>query len=113
MRVLMVGDIIGRPGRNAVNRLVPQLRSDHMIDIVIANGENVAGGFGITYDTAQELLSSGVDIITTGNHVWKKREIVPYMQEDFPLIRPANFPPGVPGRGYLNIGNATQNNLLT
>ena len=112
MRALMIGDVIGRPGRKAVGRLLPGLRQEFSIDLVIANGENAAGGFGITYDTAQELLSSGVDIITTGNHIWKKREIIPYMQEELPLLRPANFPPGVPGRGYLGLGNTMVMNLM-
>ena len=112
MRALMIGDVIGRPGRNAVSRLLPGLRQEYGIDLVIANGENAAGGFGITYDTAQELLSSGVDIITTGNHIWKKREIIPYMHEELPLLRPANFPPGVPGRGYLDLGSTMVMNLM-
>lgn len=112
MRALMIGDVIGRPGRDAVSRLLPGLRQEYGIDLVIANGENAAGGFGITYDTAQELLSSGVDIITTGNHIWKKREIIPYMHEELPLLRPANFPPGVPGRGYLGLGSTMVMNLM-
>ena len=112
MRALMIGDVIGRPGRNAVSRLLPGLRQEYGIDLVIANGENAAGGFGITYDTAQELLSSGVDIITTGNHIWKKREIIPYMHEELPLLRPANFPPGVPGRGHLSLGSTMVMNLM-
>jgi len=112
LRALMIGDVIGRPGRNAVSRLLPGLRQEYGIDLVIANGENAAGGFGITYDTAQELLSSGVDIITTGNHIWKKREIIPYMHEELPLLRPANFPPGVPGRGHLSLGSTMVMNLM-
>lgn len=101
MRVLMIGDVVGRPGRRAVRKLVPQLRHELELDMVVANGENVAGGIGITPQTANELLDSGVDVITTGNHVWKKREIFPYLQEDLPIVRPANYPPRSPGRGFL------------
>ncbi len=71
MRVLMIGDIVGKPGRRAVNTLLPGLRSELGLDFVVANGENLAGGFGITPDTAEEMLSSGVDVITSGNHVWE------------------------------------------
>ncbi len=100
MRILMIGDVIGQPGRRAVRQLVPQLREEFSIDLVIANGENTAGGFGITLDTAEELLQNGVDILTSGNHIWDQKEIIPHMGEGLPLIRPANYPEA-PGRGYL------------
>ena len=100
MRILMIGDVIGQPGRRAVRQLVPQLREEFSIDLVIANGENTAGGFGITLDTAEELLQNGVDILTSGNHIWDQKEIIPHMGEGLPLIRPANYP-DAPGRGYL------------
>ena len=100
MRILMIGDIIGQPGRRAVRRLVPELREEFNIDLVIANGENTAGGFGITLDTADELLQNGVDVLTSGNHIWDQKEIIPHMGEGLPLIRPANYPEA-PGRGYL------------
>ena len=93
MRILMIGDVIGEPGRKAISSLVPGLRREFSIDMVIANGENMAGGFGITPDTAQELIDSEVDVITSGNHIWKHKEIVPYINEEWPLIRPANYPP--------------------
>ncbi len=96
----MIGDIIGQPGRRAVRRLVPELRKEFCIDLVIANGENTAGGFGITRGTAEELLDSGVDVLTSGNHIWDQKEIIPYLDEGLPLIRPANYP-DAPGRGYL------------
>lgn len=112
MRVLMIGDVIGEPGREAVRILVPELRSEFGIDLVIANGENTAGGFGITPDTAMELTESRVDIITSGNHVWKQKEIIPFINEEWPLIRPANYPPGTPGRGYIRIGNTVVINLM-
>jgi metallophosphoesterase (TIGR00282 family) len=100
LRILMIGDVIGQPGRRAVRQLVPQLREEFSIDLVIANGENTAGGFGITLDTAEELLQNGVDILTSGNHIWDQKEIIPHMGEGLPLIRPANYPEA-PGRGYL------------
>ena len=108
----MIGDVVGRPGRSAVTKLVPKLRKEFSIDTVIANGENSAGGFGITPDTSEELLMCGVDVITTGNHVWRKKEIIPYMREEIPLIRPANFPPGVAGRGYITIGDTLVINAI-
>ena len=100
MRILMIGDIIGRPGRRAVRSLVPELRKELDIDLVIANAENTAGGFGLTLDTAEELLDSGVDVLTSGNHIWDQKEIIPHMDEELPLLRPANYPES-PGRGYL------------
>lgn len=96
----MIGDIIGRPGRQALKAILPGLRQELDIDFVIANGENTAGGFGITADTAYELLDNGVDLLTSGNHIWDQKEIIPYMDEGLPLIRPANYP-NAPGRGYL------------
>ena len=92
----MIGDVMGSPGRKAVQRLLPSLRREYSLDLVVCNGENAAGGFGITYDTAQDLLQAGVDVLTTGNHVWRKKEIIPHMQEDLPIVRPSNFPPGCP-----------------
>ena len=100
MRILMIGDVIGKPGRQAIRSLVPGLRDECGIDLVIANGENAAGGFGITLETAYELLESGVDVLTSGNHIWDQKEIIPHMDEGLPLIRPANYP-DAPGRGYL------------
>ena len=100
----MIGDVIGQPGRRAVQTLVLGLRREYEIDLVIANGENIAGGFGLTPDTVGELMDGEVDIITSGNHVWKQKEIIPYINEEWPLIRPANYPPGTPGRGYIRLG---------
>ena len=100
MRILMIGDIIGRPGRRAIRSLVPGLREEHGIDLVIANAENTAGGFGLTLETAYELLENGVDVLTSGNHVWDQKDIVPHMDEGLPLVRPANYP-DAPGRGYI------------
>lgn len=100
MRILMIGDIIGKPGRQAIKALLPEVRQEFGIDMVIANGENTAGGFGITSDTAYELLDNGVDVLTSGNHIWDQKEIIPSMDEGLPLIRPANYP-NAPGRGFL------------
>ena len=108
----MIGDIVGRPGRQAVERLVPDLRKELRLDLVVANGENAAGGFGITPDTFRPLYGAGVDVVTTGNHVWRKNEIIPFLQEEIPLIRPSNFPPGTPGKGYINLGNVLVINLM-
>ncbi len=100
MRILMIGDIIGRPGRRAIRSLVPEMREEHGIDLVIANAENTAGGFGLTLETAYELLENGVDVLTSGNHIWDQKDIVPHMDEGLPLVRPANYP-DAPGRGYI------------
>jgi len=97
----MIGDVIGRPGRRAAHALVPNLRQQHGIDLVIANGENAAGGIGLTSQTAEELLKAGVDVITSGNHIWHHKEIIPYLDGVLPILRPLNYPPDVPGRGYL------------
>ena len=112
MRILMIGDVIGQPGRKAISTLVPDLRREFGINLVIANGENVAGGFGITPDTAGELMDGEVDVITSGNHVWKQKEIIQYINEEWPLIRPANYPPSAPGRGYITVGQTVVINLM-
>ncbi|CEP68698.1 Conserved hypothetical protein CHP00282 [Moorella glycerini] len=100
MRVLMIGDVVGRPGRKAVRELLPPLLQEHRPDLVVANGENAAGGNGITPDIAGELFAGGIDILTMGNHVWDKREALTLLEEDERIVRPANYPPGTPGRGY-------------
>ena len=112
MRILMIGDIIGSPGRKALSSLLPSLRQEHKLDLVVANGENTAGGFGLTLDTAEELLDCGVDVITSGNHIWDQKEIIPHMNEGLPLVRPANYPSGVPGRGHLIKGGVMVLNLM-
>lgn len=99
MKVLFIGDIVGKPGRRAVRELIPKLVNEHRTDLVIANGENAAGGFGITPKAAGELFECGIDLVTTGNHVWDKKEIIDYLNGDMPIIRPGNYPPGNPGRG--------------
>ena len=97
----MLGDVVGKPGRRAIAQLVPGLKSEYELDMVIANAENAAGGLGLTPETAQELYEAGVDVLTTGNHAWAKREIIPYLEGEAPIIRPVNYPHGVPGRGYI------------
>ena len=112
MRVLMIGDVVGSPGRKAVQDLLPDLRDELHLDLVTANGENAAGGFGITLDTADELLSSGVDIITSGNHIWDQKEIIPHLDSTLPILRPLNYPPDTPGRGYGNVKGVLVVNLI-
>lgn len=104
MRILFVGDIFGSPGRRAVRALLPAIVAEHAPDLIIANGENAAAGFGITPKLVDELLGTGIEVLTSGNHIWDRKEIVPYLAEhaDGPLLRPANFPDGAPGEGlYL------------
>jgi len=99
MKILFIGDIIARIGRRAVKTLLPSLISKYNIDFISANGENSAGGFGITEKTAIELFDMGVHVITTGNHVWDKKDIIPFISQQTRLIRALNYPPGVPGVG--------------
>jgi len=99
IRVMMVGDIVGRPGRKAARENIKTYRKKYKLDLVIANGENAAGGNGITGAIANELYDAGIDIITMGNHTWDKKEIIEYIEHEPRLIRPANYPPGAPGRG--------------
>jgi len=112
MLILVIGDIIGRPGRQAVHSFLPDLRQQYELDMVIANAENTAGGFGLTSDTARELLGADIDVLTSGNHIWAQKEIIPYLDGEMPIVRPLNYPPGVPGRGYLIIGQTMVVNLL-
>jgi 2',3'-cyclic-nucleotide 2'-phosphodiesterase len=100
MRVLLCGDVVGRPGREVVAAEVPRLRRALALDFVVVNGENAAHGFGITDRICAELYANGVDVITTGNHVWDRREIMAYIGGDPRLLRPLNFPPGTPGNGH-------------
>lgn len=108
----MIGDVIGKPGRQAVQKLLPGLREQYKLDLVTANAENAAGGLGLTLATAEELLGAGVDVLTSGNHIWDRREIIPYLDEDMPILRPLNYPPGVPGRGCITRGKALIVNLI-
>lgn len=100
MRMLFVGDVVGRPGRRAITSLLPGLRRELRPDLVVVNGENAAGGFGITMSSADELFSAGADVLTLGNHTWDNKEIYEVLAENSNIVRPANYPPGVPGAGY-------------
>lgn len=101
VRILFIGDIVGRPGRHAIRNWLPPLRKELSIDFVIANGENAAGGIGITEGTAKELLDAGVDCLTTGNHVWKQKEAMQLLSRENRVLRPANFPSETPGSGWV------------
>lgn len=103
MKVLFIGDIVGKPGRRAVRELLPVLRQQFQPDLVIANGENAAGGIGITPKVADELYGLGIDFLTMGNHVWDKKEAVSFLDEEPRIIRPLNYPPGTPGRGSATV----------
>ena len=99
MRILFIGDIFGKPGREIARRAIPAIVEHRDVDFVIANVENSAAGFGVTGDIADTILSYGVDVMTSGNHVWDKKEVLDYIPRQPKLLRPANFPAGVPGRG--------------
>jgi metallophosphoesterase (TIGR00282 family) len=99
MRILFVGDIVGKAGRQAIDGVLEKVIAGHKIEFTVANGENAAGGMGITPSIAIEILDQGVDVLTSGNHIWAKKEIVPFLDEELRILRPANYPPKVPGRG--------------
>jgi hypothetical protein len=99
VKVLFIGDVTGKPGRRIVATRLPVLKREHAIDVVIANGENAAGGMGLTSDVAAELFAAGVDVLTSGNHVWRNREAYDLLDSDPRVLRPANYPAGAPGRG--------------
>jgi metallophosphoesterase (TIGR00282 family) len=111
VKVLFIGDIFGEPGRRALARAVPRLVAQRQIDIVIGNGENAAGGFGITPELAEELFDLGLAVITTGNHAWDKKEILDYFPREPRLLRPANYPDGVPGHGSVVVESASGEQL--
>ena len=112
MLILAIGDVIGKPGRRAVQALLPGFRQKYGLDLVIANGENAAGGLGLTSTTARALFDAGVDVLTSGNHIWAHKEIIPYLNSNMPILRPLNYPSGVPGRGYLLEGQVMVVNLM-
>jgi metallophosphoesterase (TIGR00282 family) len=101
MKILFIGDVFGQPGRRIVKETLPKLIEEYSPDLVLANGENAAAGFGITPPLVEELLDLGIAVLTSGNHIWDKKEILPYLAEhsDSRLLRPANYPDGAPGRG--------------
>ena len=112
MLILMIGDIIGQPGRQAVYKFLPDLRQQYELGMIIANAENAAGGFGLTSVIARELTEAGIDVLTSGNHIWAQKEIIPYLDSELPILRPLNYPPGVPGRGYIITGQIMVVNLM-
>jgi metallophosphoesterase (TIGR00282 family) len=106
MNILFIGDVVGKPGRQAVAARLPELVSSYGIEFTIANAENAAGGLGVTPGVADEMLALGINCLTTGNHVWKHREFIEYAAREPRIVRPANYPPGTPGRGaevYLTL----------
>jgi metallophosphoesterase (TIGR00282 family) len=108
MKVLFIGDVVGSPGRRGLAEAMPGLREAHSPDLVIVNGENSAGGLGITEKTASEMFAAGADVITTGNHVYKHRDAYEYLDRDERVIRPANYATGNPGRGHTVVEAAGQ-----
>jgi 2',3'-cyclic-nucleotide 2'-phosphodiesterase len=112
MRLLLCGDVVGRTGRHVLTEHMPRLRRELALDVVIVNGENAAGGFGITDKICREFYEIGVDVITTGNHIWDRREIISYIAEDARLLRPANFPKGTPGNGSFVVTTADGRRVL-
>ena len=101
MRILLIGDIFGKPGRQAVNGHLPRLKRSLAPDVVIANAENIAGGAGLTTETCRDMFALGADVLTTGNHVWDRREILQYIATEPRLLRPMNYPEGTPGKGWI------------
>ncbi len=112
MKILAIGDIIGKPGRDAVKVLLPEFKEEYKPDLIMANGENTAGGIGITAATADELFSFGIDVITSGNHVWAQKDILDYLEGAKAVIRPLNYPPGAPGKGFVTQDGTAIVNLI-
>ena len=106
MKILFIGDIVGEPGRRVIMKRLHKLIAQRQIDLVIGNGENAAGGFGITPDVAGDLFDMGISLITLGNHAWDKKEAMTFIQKDSRVLRPANYPEGVPGRGSIALKTA-------
>lgn len=101
MKILFIGDIVGKPGRRAVRELLPAICDENRIDFVIANCENAAAGFGVTGEVVEELFADRIDVLTSGNHIWDKKEVMQFVEEYETLLRPANYPEGAPGRGSV------------
>lgn len=101
MNILFFGDVVGQPGRQAIKKILPRWQKKYQLDFVIANGDNLAHGKGITKNSLKEILETGVDLITSGDHIWSKKDVLPLLEDkEIPLLRPANFPDGVVGQGY-------------
>ncbi len=109
----MVGDVVGRPGRDAIEQLLPGLREELALDFVVVNAENAAAGRGLTVRIARQLLEAGADVLSSGNHIFNVREFTSQLSQlELPILRPANYPPGVPGRGVMTVGEVTVMNLM-
>jgi metallophosphoesterase (TIGR00282 family) len=111
LKILFIGDIVGKPGRRAILRLLDNIKNSYQIDFVIANAENASGGFGITPDVLRELFDYGIDLLTSGNHIWDKREIIPKLDEEKRLLRPANYPIENPGTGSVVFQTEADENI--
>lgn len=107
MKILFIGDIVGKPGRRAVRELLPSVVNAHAVDLVIANCENAAAGFGITREVVEELYALHIDVLTSGNHIWDKKEVLEFVEDYETLLRPANYPDGVPGFGSVVVPSPT------
>jgi len=103
MKILFIGDIMGEPGRRVILKCLHKVIAQHQVDLVIGNAENAAGGFGITHDVAGDLFDMGLSVITLGNHAWDKKEAISLIEKDERVLRPANYPEGVPGRGSITV----------
>lgn len=103
MRILFLGDVVGRAGRDAVERELPRLRAALALDLVVVNAENASHGFGLSPDMARAFLAAGADVLTLGNHAWDRKEIIPFIEQEKRLIRPLNYPPGTPGKGSVMV----------
>ena len=112
MNLLILGDIMGASGRKAISNKLPDLIKKFKIDFVIVNGENAAGGFGITPKICEEFFDNGVDVITTGNHVWDQNEIIPYITKKNQLLRPHNYPSSTPGSGFIKHIDALERSII-
>ena len=106
MRILFLGDVVGRSGRDAVNAALPALRIELRADLIVVNGENASHGFGLAPDMAQAMFAAGADVVTLGNHAWDRRELIPFIAQEKRVIRPLNFPPGTPGAGSVEVALA-------
>jgi metallophosphoesterase (TIGR00282 family) len=106
MRILFLGDIVGRPGRRSVCSRLPELRREYEVDLVLANAENASGGLGLNQKNARQLHRAGLEVLTSGNHIWRYKEILPFLEETDWLLRPLNYPPRVPGKGYTVVQSA-------
>jgi hypothetical protein len=113
MKIIFFGDVVGRPGRAALRQLIPEIKKQYSPDAIICNGENLAHGKGITEKTLQATIDAGVDVVTSGNHIFKKNEGIEILKQNkYPVIRPANYPPHTPGKGYINLNIGTENLMV-